>query len=47
MPTKDGMTDAQWNAMMEKGYRQAQNGQTIPFEKAFAQIREELNLRRF
>ena len=39
---RDSMTEAQFNAMMEKGYQQAKNGQTIPVDKAFAQIRSEL-----
>lgn len=40
--TRDTMTDAQFNSMMEKGYRQAKSGQTTPIDEAFAQIREEL-----
>ena len=40
--TRDSMTDAQFDAMMEKGYRQAKSGQTIPLDEAFAQIREGL-----
>lgn len=42
IPTRDSMTEAQFNAMMEKGYQQAKNGQTIPVDKAFAQIRSKL-----
>ena len=42
IPTRDSMTEAQFNAMMEKGYQQAKNGQTIPVDKAFAQLRSEL-----
>lgn len=38
--TRDSMTDEQFDAMMEKGYHQAKSGQTIPFNEAFAQIRE-------
>lgn len=41
-PAKDSMTDEQFSAMMEKGYQQAKNGQTVPVEKAFAKIREAL-----
>ena len=41
-PTRDSMTEAQFNAMMEKGYQQAKNGQAIPVDEAFAQIRNEL-----
>ena len=42
LPTRDSMTEAQFNAMMEKGYQQAKNGQTIPVDEAFAQIRNGL-----
>ena len=42
IPTRDSMTEAQFNAMMEKGYQQAKNGQTIPVDEAFAQIRNGL-----
>lgn len=42
IPTRDSMTEAQFNAMMEKGYQQAKSGQAIPVDKAFAQIRSEL-----
>ena len=40
IPTRDSMTDAQFDAVMEKGYRQAKNGHTIPLDEAFAKIRE-------
>lgn len=40
--TRDTMTDAQFNSMMEKGYRQAKSSQTTPINEAFAQIREGL-----
>jgi len=33
------MTTEQLNAELEKGYAQIQNGQTIPAEQAFADIR--------
>ena len=39
IPTRDSMTDAQFDAMMGKGYQQAKNGQTIPLDEAFRQIR--------
>ena len=42
LPTRDSMTEAQFNAMMEKGYQQAKNGQAIPVDEAFAQIRNGL-----
>ena len=40
--TRNSMTDAQFDAVMEKGYRQAKNSQTIPLYEAFAKIREGL-----
>lgn len=40
LPTRDTMTDAEFNAIMEKGYQQAKNGEAIPLEDAFAIIRE-------
>ena len=40
--TRDSMTDAQFDAMMDKGYKQAKNGQTVPLDEAFSQIREGL-----
>ncbi len=40
--TRDTMTDEQFDAMMENGYIQAKNGQTIPLDEAFAQISEGL-----
>ena len=42
LPTRDSITDEQFNAIMETGYRQAKSGQTIPLDEAFAQIREKL-----
>ena len=42
LPAKDSMTDEQFNAMMEKGYQQAKNGQAVPVEEAFTKIREAL-----
>jgi addiction module RelB/DinJ family antitoxin len=35
------MTTEQLHAELEKGYAQMQNGQTIPAEQAFADIRKE------
>ncbi len=35
------MVTEQLNAELEKGYAQMQNGQTIPAEQAFADIRKE------
>ena len=40
LPTRDSMTDAQFNAMMEKGYRQAKTGDGRSVDEAFAKIRE-------
>lgn len=40
LPTRDSMTDEQFNAMMEKGYSQANSGQAVPIDEAFAKIRE-------
>lgn len=40
LQARDGMTDEQFNAMMEKGCNQAKNGQTITIDEAFAEIRK-------
>lgn len=40
LPTRDSMTNVQFDAMMEKGYRQAKSGQTVPVDEAFAKIHE-------
>ena len=40
LPTRDSLTDAQFNAMMEKGYNQAKSGEGLPIDEAFAKIRE-------
>ena len=42
LPTRDSMTDAEFNAMMEKGYRQAKTGEGLSVDEAFAKIREEV-----
>ena len=42
IPTRDRMTDAQFDAMMETGYQQAKSGQSIPLDEAFQQIRKGL-----
>ena len=39
-PTRDGMTDEQFDAIMEKGYSQAKSNQAVPIDEAFAKIRE-------
>lgn len=40
LPTRDSMTDANFNAMMEKGYRQAKIGEGISVDEAFEKIRD-------
>lgn len=38
IPTYDHLTKSQFHSMMETGYQQAQNGQTVSVEEAFATI---------
>lgn len=40
LPTRDSMTDAQFNTMMEKGCHQAKTGDGLSIDEAFAKIRE-------
>lgn len=40
LPTRDSLTEEQFNAMMEKGYQQAKNGRTVSVDEAFATINE-------
>ena len=40
--TRDSMTDEEFDAVMETGYRQAKSSQTIPLDDAFAQIHKNL-----
>lgn len=40
LPTRDSMTNANFNAMMEKGYHQAKTGEGISADEAFKKIRE-------
>ena len=42
LPTRDSMTEEQFNAMMEKGYHQAKTGEGLSVEEAFAKIREDI-----
>ena len=42
--TRDNMTDEEFDAVMETGYRQAKSNQTIPADEAFAQIRKDLKM---
>ena len=41
-PVRDSMTDDQFNLIMEKGYKQAKNGQTISVDEACAKINGEI-----
>ena len=40
LPTRDSLTDEQFNIMMEKGYNQAKSGEGMSVDEAFAKIRE-------
>ena len=40
LPTRDSMTDAEFNAIMEKGYHQVKTGEGISVDEAFEKIRE-------
>lgn len=40
LPTRDSMTDAEFNTIMEKGYHQAKIGEGISVDKAFEKIRD-------
>ena len=42
LPTRDSLTDEQFDRVMEKGYYQAKSGQGLSVEEAFAKIREEI-----
>lgn len=42
IPTRDSMTEEQFNGLMENGYSQAKSGQAILLNEAFAKIREDL-----
>ena len=42
LPTRDSMTDEQFNVMMEKGYNQAKTGTGLSVDEAFAKIREDI-----
>lgn len=42
LPTRDSMTEEQFDAVMDKGYEQAKNGQTLPLNEAFEKIREDI-----
>lgn len=40
LPTRDVMTDEQFNSIMEEGYNQAKSSEGLPLDEAFAKIRE-------
>ena len=40
LPTRDGLTDEQFNQLMEKGYDQAKSGEGLSVDEAFAKIRK-------
>lgn len=40
--TRDGMTAEQFDAVMEKGYRQAIEGQTLEIDETFEEIRKSI-----
>lgn len=40
LPTRDSMTDAEFNTIMEKGYHQAKTGEGISVYEAFEKIRD-------
>ena len=42
LPTRDSMTDEQFNVMMEKGYNQAKTDTGLSVDEAFAKIREDI-----
>ena len=42
LPARDGMTNAEFNTKMEKGYHQAKAGEGLSVDEAFAKIREEI-----
>lgn len=37
--TRDNLTEEQFNAIMEIGYQQAKDGETVPVEDAFAALK--------
>ena len=42
LPTRDSMTDVEFNTMMEKGYHQAKTGEGISVDEAFEKIRKDI-----
>ena len=39
LPTRDGLADEQFDAIMEKGYNQAKSGKGLSIDEAFTKIR--------
>lgn len=37
--TRDSLTEEQFRTMMETGYQQAKDGETVPVEDAFAALK--------
>ena len=42
LPTRDSMSDEEFNAMMEKGYNQALSGEGLSLNEAFTKIDKEI-----
>lgn len=42
LPTRDSLTDEQFNAVMETGHDQALSGEGLPAREAFAAIRDKI-----
>ena len=40
LPTKDSLTNEQFNAVMENGYHQAKSGEGMSVDETFSKIRE-------
>ena len=40
LPARDGLTDEQFDRMMETGYKQAKAGEGLSVDEAFTKIRE-------
>lgn len=42
LPTRDTMTNAEFDAMMQTGLEQAQRGESSPLDEAFARLHSEI-----
>lgn len=42
LPSRDSMTDEEFNGIMEKGYLQAKAGEGLSVDEAFSKIREDI-----